>query len=687
MVGGQINRHSSSSVASFPIQLLVNYWEINPAQMGSRLDQLLASGITHVVTFVPWQALEADISHSLPRFIQALSERKMTVSLIVTPELGVHFASSGLPKDVMNRSDASAQHFQKGPVQVSLAPNSFHLPSLLSAEFTKRYHSFLSRIDNLLYGLETSAAATGDKKPQGMTSLSHVTLVLTGSLWKYYRSPIASCKDSYAAPAGDYSPNASIAYRQRLEDYYSQAEFNDPTPMAANRWKSQAMEEVNRRWFYQQSEAVFRNRTLQFARRKTSEVGLKELELFTPEADPSLAYSFFLSSVSGCNADFHKLSSLIDESSAMMSMAGYGAASPFVHWTSLGSFRSLTDSEKQYLILKSLLLLGAQGGGVLIDEEEWLSLSRGFRNHAEAFARSIERGDLSLKAPAVYLASHLWSGPTALWREFSKKAKTRARKAASLDLALSDRDARLLMVDPSIILTRDVVRKLVQWVHSDEQRVLALPRSVLYTENARAQLELIMAGSKQIDVNLGISYRVLSGGSTGQGKLVLYDVPEAALTQEMTGPEWSSFMTQILALAEIETECQASDSRIELIPLNRKDESTGLFVLNGSRQPVSVDLFFPVNVSIGDLTTVVERSAHMSGTPKSNDEKIEPAKRFALDVPPCGVLPLAVDRVGYKQKRDEQLAADRLSALNHDNAMMAAANELPGLNEGFTPWN
>jgi hypothetical protein len=677
MVGGQINRHSSSSVASFPIQLLVNYWEISPSQMGNRLDQLLASGITHVVTFVPWQALEADISHSLPRFIQALTERKMTVSLIVTPELGVHFASSGLPKDVMGRSDASAQHFQKGPVQVSLAPNSFHLPSLLSAEFTKRYHSFLSRIDNMLYGLEKTHGG----------ALNNVTLVLTGSFWKYYRSPVASCKDGYSSPAGDYSPNASIAYRQRLEDFYSQAEFNDPTPMAANRWKSQSMEDVNRRWFYQQSEAVFRNRTLQFARRKTSEVGLKEVELFTPEADPSLAYSFFLNSVSGCNADFHKLSSLIDDASSMLSMAGYGAASSFIHWTSLGSFRSLTDSEKQFLILKSLLLLGAQGGGVLIDEEEWLSLSRSFRTHAEAFARSIERGDLELKAPAVYLAPHLWSGPTALWREFSKKAKTRARKAASLDLALADRNARLLMVDPGTVFTREVIRKLIQWVSCDNQRVLALPRSVLFTENARAQLELIMSGSKQMDVNLGVSYRVLSGGNAGQGKLVIYDVPESALTQEMQGQEWTSFVTQILALAEIETDCQASDSRIELITLERADRSSGLFVLNGSRQPVSVDLFFPVNVSIADLATVIERSAHMSGKPQRGDSAVEPAKRFTLDVPPCGVLPLAVERVGMAQTRAEQSAADRLSDLNFDNAMVAAANELPGLDEGFTPWN
>ncbi|MFL5815374.1 MAG: hypothetical protein ACJ763_17490, partial [Bdellovibrionia bacterium] len=299
------------------------------------------------------------------------------------------------------------------------------------------------------------------------------------------------------------------------------------------------------------------------------------------------------------------------------------------------------------------------------------------------------RGDLALQAPAVYLAPHLWSGPTALWREFSKKAKTRARKVASLDLALADRNARLLMVDPGTVFTRDVIRKLIQWVSCDNQRVLALPRSVLFTENARAQLELIMSGAKQIDVNLGVSYRVLSGGNAGQGKLVIYDVPESALTQEMQGQEWASFITQILALAEVESDCQASDSRIELITLERADRSSGLFVLNGSRQPVSVDLFFPVNVSIADLATVIERSAQMSGKPQrsGSDSMVEPAKRFTLDVPPCGVLPLAVERVGMAQSRAEQSAADRLSDLNFDNAMTAAANELPGLSEGFTPWN
>ncbi|MCM2323229.1 MAG: hypothetical protein NDJ90_08195, partial [Oligoflexia bacterium] len=60
---------AGSEINPFPIQLLVNYWEIRPALMGARLDGLLRRGITHLATFVPWQAVESDISHSLTRFL------------------------------------------------------------------------------------------------------------------------------------------------------------------------------------------------------------------------------------------------------------------------------------------------------------------------------------------------------------------------------------------------------------------------------------------------------------------------------------------------------------------------------------------------------------------------------------------------------------------------------------------
>src|SRR5262245_15393775 len=106
-----------------PIQILFNYWEARPAVTGARLDGLIRQGITHVATFVPWQVVESDISHMLVRFLQAISDRKMTVDLILTPEVGVHFPNSGLPKDLMTSKASAASHSGNGQINVSLPPN------------------------------------------------------------------------------------------------------------------------------------------------------------------------------------------------------------------------------------------------------------------------------------------------------------------------------------------------------------------------------------------------------------------------------------------------------------------------------------------------------------------------------------------------------------------------------------
>src|SRR4051794_4915925 len=115
MVRGEANSH--------PIQILVNYWEIRPSLMGARLDELLHSGVSHIATFVPWQAVESDISHTLSRFLQALAERRMTVSLILSPELGVHHVNSGLPKDIFSKAENMARHVGGDCVSASLPPN------------------------------------------------------------------------------------------------------------------------------------------------------------------------------------------------------------------------------------------------------------------------------------------------------------------------------------------------------------------------------------------------------------------------------------------------------------------------------------------------------------------------------------------------------------------------------------
>ncbi|MDR3606476.1 MAG: hypothetical protein P4M08_03745 [Oligoflexia bacterium] len=633
--------------------------------IGNRLDELLLSGVRHVTSFLPWQALESDISHTLVRFLQGISERNMTVSLIVSPEVGIHYPNSGLPKDILGKTEAAAQSIERGPIVIGLPPNQFAIPSLLSSDFTKRYYSFIARVDSLLADFE---------KTQGRP-LNFITLVLTGSLWKYYRPSTRSSSSPYFGACGDYSANAAVSFRQRLDDFYSHAEFTESSPSAANRWKTHEMERINRAWFYQQCEAIFRNRTLHFARRRAKSVNIREIELFTPEADPSLTYSYFLQSLSSSRrgADFERLSGLVDEAASVGSMGSQSAAVPFVHWSTLGGFRALSDSERQFLVLKSLLLAGGCGGGVLIDEDEWLSFSRGFRNRVEKFARAVDRGDLRLRNEVLYLCPHLWSGP-GLWSSVFRKAGLSARKISSLDWVEqgANQEALVLIVDPSLVLTRETVQRLLRWQSQAADRVLVLPRSALYSDGARALLDSV-GTSRKIEISLGVSYRLQP---LGTGKLVVYDPTELDPTRDLSGPEWDKFFGAVTALAEVEDPIRASDARLSLIPLARRDQSVGLFILNGTRGSVSGDILFPTSVSISDLMN--ELSSNAASRDVKAGAGAPAARRFALDVPACGVLPLSVDRVGLGTRSDNR-AADQLGALGKANSLAAAAAELPGL--------
>lgn len=660
--------------------------------MGTRLDELLRRGVTHIASFIPWQAVESDISHTLARFLIAASDRKISLALIVTPEVGVHYPFSGLPKDIATKSDHVAFDTDRKAIPSNLPPNAFALPSAHSPGFMKRYMSFLARIDSLC----------ADFKRVHGRPLYNVTLTLTGSYWKYYRNARFSGRDAFQSLAGDFSPPASLEYRQRLEYRYSDAEFSDPTPAAANRWKTRAMEDANQRWFGQMSEAVFRGRTLHSVRRKATGASVREIELFTPEADPGLMYNQFLQMVSGGHGDFARLSAYVDEAASFASMGGANPAASFVHWTSLGSFSSLADSEKQFLILKSLLLLGGAGGGVYIDEREWFSLSQGFRTKAEAFARSIAHGELVLRTRALYFVPHLWSSAGPLWREFSDRLGAEARKVASLDLLLKDREATVLVVDPSTIVTHEMVRKLAAWARSG--RIVVLPRTPLYTEIARAELELLFAtpvggtafAPPTLELDLGVRYRLLP---LGDGKLIVHDMPTTASGATSAGA-WERFAGALLGLAEIKGYCRISDSRLAFIPVSRPqarpEDGLGLFILNGTRRPIQADIVFPEAVAVSDLAVTVSASApppapvaqvgHAVRAPSAMEPSESPARaqRFGMEVPPCGILPLSVAGISSSDAYDRFQAA-LIAESTRLNMEAAALSELPGFGGPVPP--
>ena len=650
-----------------PIQLLVNYWEVRPTLMAARLDELLRLGVTHVASFVPWQAVESDISHALPRFLESLADRKMTVSLILSPEVGVNFPNSGIPKDVLSKPETAARHCENGPVLVHLPPNVFALPSLMSPEFTKRFHNFLSRIDNFLADL-------GRNQPD---ILAGVTVVLTGSFWKYYRSARQSSLSAFGGAAGDYSGASGVAFRQYIDLFFAQKEFADPHPSSSNRWKTRALEEVNRRYFFQQSEDVFKGRSMQFVQRKALPVKVNQAELFTPEADPSFAYSNLFQLISGAGADFSRLSRLLDESVTRSSDGGENPSPSYVHWTGFGGFCALADAEKQFLILKSLILMGGSGGGVLIDHDEWFSLSQPFRARVEGLARMISNRHLSLRSRALYLAPHLWSAPGVLWGELFNRLGPSARVISSVDRVVRDPESTLLIVDPTFIFTKEAVSKLTHWVRGG--RVLAIPRSPLYTEAARTELEQVLSRGKSMEITLGVSYRLQT---IGDGRILLYDLPEGVSGQGEVLRSWQVFLNSLLSLSGIENYCAVSDGRLKVIPLEQARGGVGLFVVNGTNRPISASLVFREEVSISDLALV------FTGKVLPSQVQAVPSTQFEFDVPPYGVLPIAVE--GISREREESVLAALSSDSLDASIARAAFNELPGYRpmEGDqTPWN
>lgn len=636
----------------YPLQLLVNYWEMKPAALKPYLDELIHRGVTHVASFLPWQVFESDISHTLLRFLQAAAERKIQVSLIVTPEIGVHYPNSGLPKDLLSEQ---ARHVDQDTIHIGLPPNALSLPSLHSDTFAKRYSNFLARLN----------AFAADLEKNHKSVLDYVGFVATGSFWKYFRSPRMSSRDPFGGRAGDFAKSATVEYRKTVEDFFAHPEFNKPGPQAAKRWKTQVFDSVNRSWFYQRSENQFRKRTTDLLSRSILGGATASVELHTPEADPSMLYSNFLQSITGSFGDFGRFSRLLDSLVKRVNVLEGERVSPFVHWTTLGGFKTLSDSEKQFLILKSLLLTGGQGGGILVDEQEWFSLSQAFRARVEALAAYLSHGKLRLSNQALYLTSHLWSSVGALWRELEKSIGLEASVIAATDLLPLRSEAKLLVVDPSVVVITDRLRTWLEWARAG--RTVVIPSSPLFTSEAKTLLESYGVGAQAMDPELGVN---AASAQVGSGSVILYDPPEKG----EVGTIWKKFVDALVARIGISQSVQFSDSRLHQVILRREESAeSALFVLNGCGRPVSADLCFSEPVQVGDLASWLStgREPEVPG--------LSPSQRFSLDVPPCGVLPLLV-------RQESKVDSSRTDGVR-DAAAGLGMSELPGYSEGASAWS
>ena len=74
----------------------------------------------------------------------------------------------------------------------------------------------------------------------------------------------------------------------------------------------------------------------------------------------------------------------------------------------------------------------------------------------------------------------------------------------------------------------------------------------------------------------------------------------------------------------------------------------------------------------------------LSGSPPAamvseREEQVARANRFALSVPPFGILPMTVEGLNLVERREKQIAALSAEKMK-ENVMNAAVSELPGFN-------
>lgn len=660
-VGEEKRTPLRSPPSGTPIEVIVEGWGFQPTPsktVARQLDRLVRSGVRRIVSIVPWQGIESDVSHRLSRFLQAAHSRKLAVSLVVSPEVGLNFPLSGVPAELAAKPENQARHAGGRLAIVGLAPKSFPLPSLGSAEFARRYASFIARLDSVLKDLARA-------QPELVDSLR---LITSGSFWKYYRDPRSACQSPYAGLGGDFSETGLHAYSRKLDDFYGALEFAGEAASAAARWKSQALEELNRRWYFQASEDSYRHATATLLKKRfaASGIPIDDREVLAPEADPALAYPQFLERAIGARADARPYSRLIEEFAWRQAHSDFGQVPPVVHWSGLGGFTALSAAEQSFLLLKSLLLAGARGGSTWIPAETWLARGVAFRERLTGLAAAFASGELGVAPRAVTWVPHLWSRTGRLWAEVSQLASEAGVVAAApLEKVLSDPGLGLVLVDPARIVRKLEMRALMEAAF--QGRIVVLPRSPLWSTEAKRELEAGLArGELEQLAELAPFHASTPTLSMrlGKGWLIVHELPKEAAAESRS--EWRNLAEGLLRFAGLGPVAQVSNPRIKLIPMRRRGGGLAVFLLNESAQPAQTELSFTEEVSIGDLGASLLR-------PVDTEER---ARQFSLQVPAWGVLPLAVEAPSSSagawwqssaQDREEAVIASRMPTLSEED--------------------
>jgi hypothetical protein len=184
---------------------------------------------------------------------------------------------------------------------------------------------------------------------------------------------------------------------------------------------------------------------------------------------------------------------------------------------------------------------------------------------------------------------------------------------------------------------------------------------------AREMIERALKNPQVIRMEAGVPLQIIPNA---HGKIVIYEPVEGLAKRPESSASWQNAMQSLFSLAHLVEGPKISQSRVSMVPLQCKDGSQGLFLLNSSSQTSAGEILFSKSVSVGDL------AAHLAGTGPS--PHAPPANRFAVDVPAYGVLPLQIE--GLKEMRSAP-------SVDWVQESVVSMSELPGFDGGEALWN
>lgn len=549
------------------IQWVINAWDVPAHQMGPSLDLWMQKGLRSFITFVPWQGFENDISRVFQRFLQHAYERRLSVDIVVTPELGMSYPLEGIPKDLISNSHNHARSKRHGVLTALTPPVAHPLPTWFSPEMQKRYFSFLHRFQSHLQDFCESNAGAAE----------HLRVLVGGSYFKYYRSAVSSAYEEFGTEAGDYSAAASNEFRRYLDERFSQD--------SKKRLKQQ--EPGQYRAFHRYAEEVFRTKVQQVLSKKNLGVPVEQIELFTPELDPAMQLDQFFSVSMGKSIDGFKYSRYLSKATGRYGSWNGKEAAPVLFWTQNQDCGQNTMSKKQNLLLQAWASVVPRGGKVWMSPQDWYSFSEGFRTKLEGLSTAQQENKWKAQDIVYVLTPHFWS--THRWIHLileqlqSLGWKVGVRFVDRLDAIKEKGRSVLILVDPDIEFTEGQT--------SDLMSRMRRSKSVWFMSESSLLDPSLATAPHAIHLDQGIPCRILP---MNEGKWVVYCMQDSMQALR-------TLMHQMINLVGESGTVQSISKEAQHVELTTQNPSEILhFVFNTSDTVKTFEVKFVKQQKVGE---------------------------------------------------------------------------------------